>query len=312
MIGKPFNSALAKGCLKITENVEDTMHKSTLPEHRPAQATCGEKCELSVQDFQKISALIYQRAGIVLGAHKQEMVYNRLFRRVRALGFSNFACYINYLENHPQSHEWQEFTNALTTNLTSFFREAHHFPILAEHARQQQGNYTLWCCAASTGEEPWSLAITLAETLGLGAGNFQILASDIDTQVLEKGRQGIYRQESLSMLTAEQWQRYFLRGVGTRSGLVRVRPELAAMVDFYPLNLLAVDWHLPTKVDAIFCRNVLIYFDKVTQKRILQQMAKVLKPNGLLFAGHSENLSQLSTDFVLQGQTVYRLAGSKR
>lgn len=268
--------------------------------------------ELSAQDFQKISALIYQRAGIVLAAHKQEMVYNRLLRRVRALNLANFSQYIQYLEKNPQSSEWQEFTNALTTNLTAFFREAHHFPILSQHARQHKGCFTLWCCAASTGEEPWSLAITLAESLGLGPGRFQIYASDIDTHVLAKGKQGIYRQESLSMLSPEQLQRYFLKGTGEHSGLVRVRPELAATVNFYPLNLLSPEWKLKEKVDAIFCRNVMIYFDKKTQQSILSRMATVLQPDGLLFAGHSENLSQLSTDFLLQGQTVYRLAERKK
>ena len=271
-----------------------------------------ERYALSVDDFQKISALIYQRAGIVLAAHKQEMVYNRLLRRVRARNLTNFSHYIQFLEKNPQSSEWQAFINALTTNLTAFFREAHHFPILAEYARHHRGCFTLWCCAASTGEEPWSLAITLAETLGLGPGRFQLFASDIDTQVLETARQGIYRQENLSMLTPDQLQRYFLKGTGEHSGLVRVRPELAAVVNFYSQNLLAAEWKLQEKVDVIFCRNVMIYFDRKTQQSILSRMVKVLKPEGLLFAGHSENLSQLSSDFVLRGQTVYRLAERKK
>jgi len=287
------------------------MHKQPPNISQARRATQQGRYELSANDFQKISALIYQRAGIVLAAHKQEMVYNRLLRRVRARNLVNFSQYIHYLETNPQSSEWQEFTNALTTNLTAFFREAHHFPILADYARQQKGCFTLWCCAASTGEEPWSLAITLAEALGLGPGRFQIYASDIDTQVLEKGRRGIYRQENLAMLTAEQLQRYFLKGTGEHSGLVRVRPELAATVTFYPLNLLSSEWKLKEKVDAIFCRNVMIYFDKKTQQSILSRMVNVLKPEGLLFAGHSENLSQLSRDFSLQGQTVYRLTERK-
>lgn len=288
------------------------MHKQPPNNPSTSAATQSGRYELSAQDFQKISALIYQRAGIVLAAHKQEMVYNRLLRRVRALNLANFSQYIQFLEKNPQSSEWQEFTNALTTNLTAFFREAHHFPILAQRARQHKGCFTLWCCAASTGEEPWSLAITLAESLGLGPGRFQIYASDIDTHVLEKGKQGIYRQENLSMLTPEQLQRYFFKGTGEHSGLVRVRPELAATVTFYPLNLLSPEWKLKEKVDAIFCRNVMIYFDKKTQQTILSRMANVLQPDGLLFAGHSENLSQLSTDFLLQGQTVYRLAEKKK
>ncbi|MBT0717165.1 protein-glutamate O-methyltransferase CheR [Rosenbergiella epipactidis] len=288
------------------------MHKQPPNTPSTSAATQSGRYELSAQDFQKISALIYQRAGIVLAAHKQEMVYNRLLRRVRALNLANFSQYIQFLEKNPQSSEWQEFTNALTTNLTAFFREAHHFSILAQRARQHKGCFTLWCCAASTGEEPWSLAITLAESLGLGPGRFQIYASDIDTHVLEKGKQGIYRQENLSMLTPEQLQRYFFKGTGEHSGLVRVRPELAATVTFYPLNLLSPEWKLKEKVDAIFCRNVMIYFDKKTQQTILGRMANVLQPDGLLFAGHSENLSQLSTDFLLQGQTVYRLAEKKK
>ncbi|WP_241595022.1 protein-glutamate O-methyltransferase CheR [Rosenbergiella epipactidis] len=288
------------------------MHKQPPNTPSTSAATQSGRYELSAQDFQKISALIYQRAGIVLAAHKQEMVYNRLLRRVRALNLANFSQYIQFLEKNPQSSEWQEFINALTTNLTAFFREAHHFSILAQRARQHKGCFTLWCCAASTGEEPWSLAITLAESLGLGPGRFKIYASDIDTHVLEKGKQGIYRQENLSMLTPEQLQRYFFKGTGEHSGLVRVRPELAATVTFYPLNLLSPEWKLKEKVDAIFCRNVMIYFDKKTQQTILGRMANVLQPDGLLFAGHSENLSQLSTDFLLQGQTVYRLAEKKK
>lgn len=288
------------------------MHKHP-PNITPASPVAQSgRYELSAQDFQKISALIYQRAGIVLAAHKQEMVYNRLLKRIRALNLANFSQYIQFLEKNTQSSEWQEFTNSLTTNLTAFFREAHHFPILAKHAQHHKGCFTLWCCAASTGEEPWSLAITLADTLGLGPGRFQIYASDIDTQVLEKGKLGIYRQENLSMLTPEQLQRYLLKGTGEHSGLVRVRPELAATVNFYPLNLLSPEWKLKEKVDAIFCRNVMIYFDKETQQSILSRMVNVLQPDGLLFAGHSENLSQLSTHFSLQGQTVYRLAERKK
>jgi chemotaxis protein methyltransferase CheR len=257
--------------------------------------------------FRRISQLIYQRAGIVLAEHKREMVYNRLVRRLRLLGLNDFGDYLALLESDPNSAEWQAFINALTTNLTAFFREAHHFPILAEHARSRPNGYCVWSTAASTGEEPYSIAITLSEVLGQHATGCQVWASDIDTQVLEKAEAGVYRQEDLRTLTPTQMQRYFLRGTGPHQGLVRVRPELAGRVNFQSLNLLAPEWALPGQFDAIFCRNVMIYFDKATQERILRRFVPLLKPGGLMFAGHSENFSQISRDFYLRGQTVYGL-----
>jgi chemotaxis protein methyltransferase CheR len=266
-----------------------------------------QRLPLSDVHFRRISQLIYQRAGIVLAEHKREMVYNRLVRRLRMLDLQGFGDYLALLESDLNSAEWQAFINALTTNLTAFFREAHHFPILAEHARSRPNGYSVWSTAASTGEEPYSIAMTLNEVLGRRATGTLVWASDIDTQVLEKAEAGVYRQEDLRTLTPEQQQRYFLRGTGPHHGLVRVRPELVAQVHFQPLNLLAVEWELPGPFDAIFCRNVMIYFDKATQERILRRFVPLLKPGGLLFAGHSENFSQLSRDFYLRGQTVYGL-----
>ncbi|WP_420074269.1 protein-glutamate O-methyltransferase CheR [Yersinia sp. 2542 StPb PI] len=257
--------------------------------------------------FRRICQLIYQRAGIVLADHKREMVYNRLVRRLRLLGINDFGQYLALLETDPNSAEWQAFVNALTTNLTAFFREAHHFPILAEHARQRPGSYSVWSTAASTGEEPYSIAMTLCDVLGNRVGSCQVLASDIDTQVLEKATSGVYRQDELRSLSAQQMQRYFLRGTGPHQGMVRVRPELANMIHFQQLNLLAPEWALPGQFDAIFCRNVMIYFDKETQERILRRFVPLLKPGGLMFAGHSENFSQISREFYLRGQTVYGL-----
>lgn len=266
-----------------------------------------QRLPLSDVHFRRISQLIYQRAGIVLAEHKREMVYNRLVRRLRLLDLQGFGDYLALLESDPNSAEWQAFINALTTNLTAFFREAHHFPILAEHARSRPNGYSVWSTAASTGEEPYSIAMTLNDALGPRATGTLVWASDIDTQVLEKAEAGVYRQEDLRTLTPEQMQRYFLRGTGPHHGLVRVRPELVAQVHFQPLNLLAAEWELPGPFDAIFCRNVMIYFDKATQERILRRFVPLLKPGGLMFAGHSENFSQLSRDFYLRGQTVYGL-----
>lgn len=267
-----------------------------------------QRLPLSDTHFRRISELIYQRAGIVLADHKREMVYNRLVRRLRILGLNDFGSYMALLENDSNSPEWQAFINALTTNLTAFFREAHHFPILAEHARSRPNNYSVWSTAASTGEEPYSIAMTLSEALGPRMTSCRIQASDIDTQVLEKATAGVYRLEELRTLSPQQLQKFFLKGTGPHSGLVRVRPELAQMVAFQQLNLLANQWQLNGPFDAIFCRNVMIYFDKETQEKILRRFVPLLKPGGLMFAGHSENFSQISREFYLRGQTVYGLA----
>lgn len=286
------------------------MKKSTLlapQENQTLLSQMVQRLPLSDAHFKRISQLIYQRAGIVLADHKREMVYNRLVRRLRMLGIDDFGRYLALLENDINSSEWQAFINSLTTNLTAFFREAHHFPILAEHAKKRGGSFNVWCAAASTGEEPYSLAMTLAETLGTGPGKFQVYASDIDTQVLEKALAGVYRQEELRTLSPQQMQRFFFRGTGPHAGMVRVRPELANTVTFARLNLLANEWAIPGPFDAIFCRNVMIYFDKETQEKILKRFVTQLKPGGILFAGHSENFSQISKEFYLRGQTVYGL-----
>ena len=270
-----------------------------------------QRLALSDSQFRRICQLIYQRAGIVLADHKRDMVYNRLVRRLRVLGIADFGHYLSLLEADQNSPEWQAFINSLTTNLTAFFREGHHFPVLAEHARRRQGEYRVWSAAASTGEEPYSIAITLADTLGLVPGRWRVFASDIDTDVLEKARNGIYRLEELKTLSPLQRQRYFLRGTGPHQGLVRVRQELVNFVDFSSLNLLDIQYAVPGPFDAIFCRNVMIYFDKTTQQEILRRFVPLLKPDGLLFAGHSENFSHLVRNFTLRGQTVYALNKGK-
>lgn len=270
-----------------------------------------QRVSLAEPTFQRICQLIYRQAGIVLGKNKHEMVYNRLIKRLQILGLNDFDHYIQLLERDLQHSEWQCFINALTTNLTAFFREAHHFPILAAHAQQRQRDYRVWSAAASTGEEAYSIAITLMDTLGRGILP-RVLASDIDTQVLATAEKGIYRHNDVSSLSTVQIKRYFLRGTGQQQGLVRVRPELSASVHFLPINLLAPHWPITEPVDAIFCRNVMIYFDKKTQKQIISQFLSVLKPGGLLFAGHSENFCLLSSQLAVHGPTVYCLANEKR
>ncbi|ATJ84628.1 CheR family methyltransferase [Halomonas beimenensis] len=261
--------------------------------------------ELTDADFARIRQLIYQRAGIVLAEHKREMVYSRLAKRLRHHGLIRFSDYLARLERQPEAKEWEAFTNALTTNLTAFFREAHHFPLLADHVRGRRGPVRVWSAAASTGEEPYSIAMALTEALGSRGGEAEVVATDIDTEALEKARVGVYSMEQIHKLDEGRIKRFFQRGRGRHEGLARVRPELKAMVAFEPLNLLAPSWPVKGPFDAIFCRNVMIYFDKETQARILERFAPLLKPDGLLFAGHSENFSYTTDAFRLRGQTVY-------
>ncbi|VTU33280.1 Chemotaxis protein methyltransferase [Variovorax sp. PBL-E5] len=259
-------------------------------------------------DFAKIRTLIHRRAGIALGEQKRQMVYSRLSRRLRELRLPEFSTYLQLLESSSDGDEWQSFINSLTTNLTSFFREAHHFPALAEHVRKAREPVTVWCAAASTGEEPYSIAITLIEALGERASTARIIATDIDTVVLAKASAGVFSLEQVNRLSAERLKRFFNRGTGANAGRVRIRPEVAAMVKFARLNLLDPSWSVKEPVDAVFCRNVMIYFDKPTQKKVLGRFAPLLKPGGLLFAGHSENASLVDPNFKPLGQTVYALA----
>ncbi|MEO0002443.1 MAG: hypothetical protein RLZZ22_135 [Pseudomonadota bacterium] len=273
----------------------------------------GKEFLFTQSDFERVRRLIYERAGISLGSGKQEMVYSRLSRRLRALRIASFEAYLRALEAESDGGEWEHFTNALTTNLTAFFREAHHFPVLAEHAKAQgSGSIEIWCCASSTGEEPYSIAITLCEAFGTLTPPVRILATDIDTQVLAKAEAGVYPLERVSGLSAERLKRFFLRGKGPQAGHVRLRPELRRLISFKPLNLLDDRWSLKGPYDAIFCRNVMIYFDKPTQGQILSRFTPLLKPSGLLFAGHSENLSFVTRDFSLIGKTVYQLSQAAR
>ena len=280
---------------------------------RPGSATSqpvqtGTHFSFSEADFEQVRQLIHQHAGIKLQAGKQAMVYSRLSRRLRETGHTSAASYLQALcaERHAgDGAEWQAFINCLTTNLTSFFRESHHFDALAQDLVQRAGRpLRIWCAAASTGEEAYSIAMTVIETLGNGAA-VRILASDIDTQVLTRASRGVYAQQS-SGLCDERLQRHFLRGKGANSGLIRVRPELARLVEFRPFNLMAAQWSLGEPFDFIFCRNVMIYFDSETQRQVLQQLHGTLAEQGLLYVGHSENFTDARALFQLRGKTIYQ------
>ncbi|MET3129836.1 chemotaxis protein methyltransferase CheR [Oxalobacteraceae bacterium GrIS 1.11] len=265
--------------------------------------------DFTVKDFERVRAIIYKRAGIALADSKQEMVYSRLARRLRATAISSFSKYLDDLEAGRLGDEWEAFTNALTTNLTSFFREAHHFPLLAEHVKKIGGPVTIWCSASSTGEEPYSIAMTVCEAFNTLTPPVSIIATDIDTNVLATGANGVYTLDRLDKMSAERSKRFFLRGKGDREGMVRVRPELRQLITFKQLNLLADGWPLSGQFDVIFCRNVMIYFDKATQRKILARFVPLMKSDALLFAGHSENFLYVSESLKLRGKTVYELDG---
>jgi chemotaxis protein methyltransferase CheR len=265
--------------------------------------------EFTENDFERVRKMIHAHAGISLSKSKQDMVYSRLARRLRTTGIRNFRDYLALLENDDEP-EWEAFVNSLTTNLTSFFREPHHFPLLAEHALKQSKRHpvTLWCSASSTGEEPYSMAMTLVDAFGTFTPRISIIASDVDTNVLAKAEAGVYPMERVEKLPADMLKRFFLKGAGTQAGLVKVRPELRALITFRQINLLDNDWPIRGPLDAIFCRNVMIYFDKATQLKILERFAPLLQPDGLLFAGHSESFHNAGHVFSLRGKTVYELA----
>lgn len=274
-------------------------------------ASGGREFEFTKKDFDRVCRLIYEHAGISLSTSKQNMVYSRLARRLRANGINKFHDYLKLLEGNDEV-EWEAFVNALTTNLTSFFREPHHFPVLAEQALKHKGRrpISLWCAAASTGEEAYSMAMTMVEVFGSFTAPVSIVATDVDTNVLAKAEAGIYLAESVEKLPADVVKRFFLRGAGSQSGFVRVKPELRDMITFRQLNLLSGNWQIRGPLDAIFCRNVMIYFDKKTQLQILEKFVPLLQPDGLVFAGHSERFHNAMHLFRLRGITVYELEKS--
>jgi len=270
-----------------------------------ADPLAGTEFAFNSQDFDRIRTLLRQHTGISLSEAKRSMVYSRLARRLRATGRPSFSAYLEGLR--AGAPEWEYFVNALTTNLTYFYRESHHFQILAAHLKRQAAQrpgqtLQVWCAAASTGEEAWTIAITAAEAFGSLAPPVRVLATDLDTQVLASARQGIYRREQLAKVPDAQARRYFCDEADGRYG---VRPELRALVNFRPLNLLDPVWPVRGPLDAVFCRNVLIYFDRSTQLQVVERMAGLMPSGALLFVGHSESFSQGQQRFVLQGRTVY-------
>lgn len=264
------------------------------------------------RDFDFLRKLSNQHTGIVVTDDKFDMFYSRLSRRVRALGLPNFSAYCDYLRTHPDSDETTELINAITTNLTAFFRERHHFEYLRDTAvpamlqsHPMDRKLSIWSAGCSSGEEPYSLAMTLAGMQAQLAGwDLSITATDIDSNVLAKAASGVYAMDRVKDLPKAELKRWFMKGTGSHQGDVRVKPELRKMIDFRLLNLMQ-SWTEEPK-DIIFCRNVIIYFDKDSKQELVNRYADALKPGGYLFIGHSESLYKVTDRFELIGNTVYR------
>jgi len=275
-------------------------------ERPPGAFALQREFEFSRGEFVRVQRLIRALAGIALLDHKENMVYNRLVRRLRETGIRTFREYLDLVEQ-PAAEERRAFVNALTTNLTSFFREAHHFELLASFAGARKlaapggEPIRVWSSACSTGEEPYSAAIVLREAACAG----EILASDIDTDVLTRAQRGVYDLEAIETLAPERRRRWFLKGVGANEGRVLVRPELKSMVRFSQRNLQADHWPANELFDVIFCRNVMIYFSRDAQRAVLDRFVRVLRPGGLLFVGHSESYAAGHPALRHCGKTAY-------
>lgn len=271
-----------------------------MSEHQPL----GKEFVFTTAHFNTVKTRLYQFAGIKLADSKDAMVYSRLVRRIRALKLAGFTAYFEYLQANEGEH--QEFINALTTNQTAFFREPHHFEILRQYLQAHPHTKRIWCAASSTGEEPYSIAMVVAEHFGRFNTPIEIVASDIDSRVLYKAQTGIYPIERIEAVSAERKKAFFQRGRGAQQGNVRVVPELKQMLHFTRLNLVDEFWSIKTPIDVIFCRNVMIYFDKTTQESILKHMMLSLADDGLYVAGHSENFNMFPQIIKPVGQTTYK------
>jgi chemotaxis protein methyltransferase CheR len=266
--------------------------------------------ELSDDDFQRIRILVRERLGIALAESKRELVYGRLSRRLRALKLQDFSGYLQRIES-GDAEELQHFCNAITTHLTSFFREGHHFEFLAQQLLPALERRTgaarrmrLWSAGCSTGEEPYSIAMVLLESMRhLRDWDIRILATDIDTNVLSHARSGLYSDERVEKMASGRLSRWFER---TQDGQqFMVRDELKQLISFKTLNLMD-EWPMKGPFDVIFCRNVIIYFDRETQRQIVARMAALQRPDDHLILGHAESLLQVSKQYRLVGDTIHR------
>jgi chemotaxis protein methyltransferase CheR len=268
---------------------------------------------MTTEDFHYIRDVVYSTCGIVLGDHKREMVYSRIARRIRALRLKDCKAYLSYIENHKEQ-EFSNFINAITTNLTSFFRESHHFDYLTEtlvpelkELHKKDRRVRIWSAGCSTGEEPYSIAMTLAEHFKRPNWDLKILATDLDSNVLEKAKKGIYTSESVTGLNQDSTKHWFLHDKSNQH--CKVNEQLRSYIHFKRLNLLA-NWPVKGPFDVIFCRNVVIYFDQPTKDTLFKRYSSMLRKGGCLILGHSESMNlKKQTQFKALGKTIYRNLG---
>ena len=265
---------------------------------------------ISTEEFQRFRTLIYDESGISLNDQKQGLVASRLSKRLRDLGLSTFAEYYEQVTRDSSREEFTRMLDLISTNKTDFFREPKHFDFLREEILPQLGSdkrIRIWSSACSTGEEPYTIAMTLYEGVSDPAQwNFKILASDLSTRVLAKAAAGVYDAARVCDVPMELLRRHFLRGRGNSESLLKVKPHLAAMVQFRRLNLMDEQFPIKSPLDLIFCRNVMIYFDRPTQERLVNKFHRYLKPGGYLFIGHSESLQWVEHPFKSLAPTIYR------
>lgn len=266
-------------------------------------------------DFEFITALVSNHAGIHLNTSKRELVYGRLAKRVRHLGFDSFNAYCELIKD-VNSEEFTQCVNAITTNVTSFFREGHHFDYLSasllpelikKYEHSPKPRLRIWSAGCSSGEEPYSIGMTIKEFRFAGKKwDIKILATDLDSNILAQADAGIYTLQKLDKLSATKLKRWFRKGVGSNNGLANVASEVRELITFRQLNLTDEPWPMHGPFDIIFCRNVIIYFDKKMRRKLLDRFADILTEDGHIFIGHSESLFGVSDRFQSLGKTIHK------
>ncbi len=259
--------------------------------------------------FERFRELVYEKSGISLGDQKEALVSARVGKRMRALRIEGYDTYFDYVTRDKSGQELVELIDAISTNVTSFYREAQHFEllrsVLAKWRGANQRRFRIWCAASSTGEEPYTIAITVAEQLGDTGADVRILATDISTRVLAKCQQGIYDAQKVASVPAPLRERYFDRYQEDGQTMYRVKDRLKNLVLFRRLNLATPPFPMRGPLDVVFCRNVMIYFDNHVRSRLLAEVYRLLKPGGYLMVGHAESLTGLVSEFKTVQPSVY-------
>jgi chemotaxis protein methyltransferase CheR len=303
----------------ISGNTQNSARRisETNRDHTPVAKNAEE--HLSREQYERLAALIYQKTGIQLGQDRQTMLSARIQRRLKALKMTSYADYCTYLFGiHGQREELVHMIDVVTTNKTDFFRESAHFDYLISTAIpslvaacDRPRPLLIWSAGCSSGEEPYTLAILLSEYAEANPGfQFQILATDISNTILEKAKKAVYTEQIVAPIAADLRRKYLMRSKHRDSDQVRIVPELRALIEFRRLNFMDNDYGLTEKADVIFCRNVIIYFDRETQENILLKLSRNLARQGYMFVGHAESLHDMNLPLTPVAPTLYRKAGS--